>query len=332
MRRFLIYLIAISIAHACLGATLTGRVKRRWSEDELVHDVAVTVRAMDGTKLATTNTYGTGTYKIEGLPKKRVEISYQRDGWNDHPEVYPPIVLTDGETRHEGQLSPDDADSQQAKAYSIAILEAERSSLGSESQLAALSRLSPESRARVADAYASEVLRGSSESEAKHHEVAAQLLQRMDQAYERRRTERAELHWEGVTADLSELGAVRLTRDNKIILTLYDSYFEPGQSDVPTDLKKQYANVARYFKPLGVRDVVVEGHADSTGASDVNDELAQRRADEVRRLLLSAGVSGARVRAIGKGEAEPGSMTAISSHYDRRVDLVLTIDKGGSKE
>ena len=51
--------------------------------------------------------------------------------------------------------------------------------------------------------------------------------------------------------------------------------------------------------------VVIEGHTDSRGDADHNRRLAQRRAVALRDRLISQGVDGKRLKAIGKGEAAP---------------------------
>jgi outer membrane protein OmpA-like peptidoglycan-associated protein len=73
--------------------------------------------------------------------------------------------------------------------------------------------------------------------------------------------------------------------------------------------------------------VRVEGHADRTGTVRHNEELSQRRADAVRKLLLSRGVAERQVVAAGMGSTEPvaTNATAAGRARNRRVELHIDV-------
>jgi outer membrane protein OmpA-like peptidoglycan-associated protein len=53
----------------------------------------------------------------------------------------------------------------------------------------------------------------------------------------------------------------------------------------------------------GDRPVLIEGHTDATGSDDYNEKLSQRRAQAVKRYLVSQhSIEATRLRAIGQGE------------------------------
>jgi OOP family OmpA-OmpF porin len=54
-----------------------------------------------------------------------------------------------------------------------------------------------------------------------------------------------------------------------------------------------------------INDVDVTGYADRLGSEKYNLKLSQRRADAVREYLVNKGVDGSRLKAYGKGEANP---------------------------
>ena len=54
-----------------------------------------------------------------------------------------------------------------------------------------------------------------------------------------------------------------------------------------------------------ITDVDVTGYADRLGSEKYNLKLSQRRADAVREYLVGKGVDGSRLKAYGKGEANP---------------------------
>ncbi|NUO48325.1 MAG: OmpA family protein [Polyangiaceae bacterium] len=69
--------------------------------------------------------------------------------------------------------------------------------------------------------------------------------------------------------------------------------------------------------------VEVGVHSDSLGSDDRNKQLTQDRADEIRRLLMKAGVAGSRVKAVGYGETKPivSNDSAENRAKNRRVEI-----------
>lgn len=68
------------------------------------------------------------------------------------------------------------------------------------------------------------------------------------------------------------------------------------------------------------------GRADSRGSTKYNDELALRRADQVKKLLIDAGLSAGRIRTSSSGErGAVGDGSVYSYGYDRRVDAFIDV-------
>lgn len=67
---------------------------------------------------------------------------------------------------------------------------------------------------------------------------------------------------------------------------------------------------------------LIEGHTDAKGAADYNLRLSQLRADEARRYLMSNGVGGQRLNAVGRGAQEPATPAAPLAAENRRVRIV----------
>lgn len=66
----------------------------------------------------------------------------------------------------------------------------------------------------------------------------------------------------------------------------------------------------------------VEGHADPRGAGDTNLTLSQRRAEVVRGYLIEThGIPEDRLRAVGKGDADPLNTRDIAAPENRRVAI-----------
>ena len=71
--------------------------------------------------------------------------------------------------------------------------------------------------------------------------------------------------------------------------------------------------------------VIVQGHTDSTGSEEYNQELSERRAGAVEGYLVGRGVDRGRLAALGYGEGAPvaDNTTAAGRARNRRVDVLL---------
>lgn len=117
----------------------------------------------------------------------------------------------------------------------------------------------------------------------------------------------------GVVNTGSEL-VVTMPQD---ILFAFDS--DALRPDLTNDLFAVAANLKKYPNST----VQVIGHTDNVGASAYNQDLSQRRANSVARILVSAGVPSGRVVAFGRGEDQPiaSNLTAAGQAQNRRVEI-----------
>ena len=112
----------------------------------------------------------------------------------------------------------------------------------------------------------------------------------------------------------------------RVTYSLGDVLFATGKSELrPAALGTLDALLASINKEPN-RTIVVEGHTDSVGKPGANLELSQRRADAVMQYLVAHGVTPQRIRASGKGEANPvdSNATAEGRQRNRRVDVVVS--------
>jgi outer membrane protein OmpA-like peptidoglycan-associated protein len=100
--------------------------------------------------------------------------------------------------------------------------------------------------------------------------------------------------------------------------------FEPNSTRVRAESGAVLGNlVAAMLSPeLRTNRFVIEGHTDASGAPALNQRLSQQRADEVRLYLVALGVSPARLKAVGKGAAEPADPLNPLAAENRRVRVV----------
>jgi len=70
-----------------------------------------------------------------------------------------------------------------------------------------------------------------------------------------------------------------------------------------------------------INNVVITGYTDRIGPDGYNLKLSQRRAEAVRNYLISKGIGGNRLTAVGKGKADP----VVQCHDKRRSDLIACL-------
>ena len=72
-------------------------------------------------------------------------------------------------------------------------------------------------------------------------------------------------------------------------------------------------------------DVQVTGHTDTVGSETDNDDLSQKRAEEILTLLASQGFDRSMMSAVGRGERELKEATGdnVGNAVNRRVEVIV---------
>lgn len=110
-----------------------------------------------------------------------------------------------------------------------------------------------------------------------------------------------------------------------LVLTLSGSVlFRSGSADLLPAAKRQLDEVARALQKAN-NPLVIQGHTDSQGTEELNEELSHRRAEVVRDYLIERGVDSERIRAMGLGESRPvaSNRSAEGRANNRRVEIIL---------
>ena len=120
--------------------------------------------------------------------------------------------------------------------------------------------------------------------------------------------------------------------ENKITKTNYESVNLPNVQFKTNDVEllegsyKDIDALIEYLKKNNQIEAEIMGHTDNVGDPNSNIDLSQRRAEKIRDYMVSKGISGAKVKAIGKGDTEPktSNETAEGRMLNRRVEVKLS--------
>ena len=114
-------------------------------------------------------------------------------------------------------------------------------------------------------------------------------------------------------------------------LELPGIYFEFNSASLAPASDDAIASLADVLKRHGEWIATIEGHTDSIGGTKSNQLLSERRAQAVRTRLVSAGITAARLKALGYGATRPRetNTTIEGRARNRRVELARDCDARG---
>lgn len=120
---------------------------------------------------------------------------------------------------------------------------------------------------------------------------------------------------------------VLVNRDNEIVIRLKGLKFPSNKADVPAESLPLLTKVEQAIAEFPGSRVVVEGHTDSVGSKELNQELSEKRAQAVSGYLTQSASDVKReIEALGKGPEEPisSNKTAEGRAANRRIDIVVS--------
>jgi outer membrane protein OmpA-like peptidoglycan-associated protein len=125
-----------------------------------------------------------------------------------------------------------------------------------------------------------------------------------------------------------QLNIILETRESArgLIVNMSDVLFDSGKATLRPGAREKLAKVAGIVLAYPGLNLEIEGHTDSVGAADYNQDLSERRANAVRAFLVGEGIAPASVVARGFGKTEPVATngTAAGRQRNRRVELVVS--------
>jgi outer membrane protein OmpA-like peptidoglycan-associated protein len=127
-------------------------------------------------------------------------------------------------------------------------------------------------------------------------------------------------------ASLNKIAQVKEEQRGTVITLDGQVLFVTAKAELLPIARDRLNQVAKSLKELDDDKLVsIEGFTDSRGADDMNQKLSQDRANAVKDYLVSQGVKAEKVRAIGRGEANPvaSNETPEGRANNRRVEIVV---------
>jgi outer membrane protein OmpA-like peptidoglycan-associated protein len=130
-------------------------------------------------------------------------------------------------------------------------------------------------------------------------------------------------------AALQSLSQVATIKEEQrgMVITLSGSVLFPSGGDTLSPSAQQsldqVAEALKEQSPEG--PIVIEGHTDSRGSAETNEQLSQKRAQAVASYLATRGIDGSRIQVVGRGENQPvaSNDTTDGRASNRRVEIVL---------
>jgi outer membrane protein OmpA-like peptidoglycan-associated protein len=132
---------------------------------------------------------------------------------------------------------------------------------------------------------------------------------------------------------LAQLNSILQTRDSArgLIVNMSDVLFDTGRFTLKPGAREKLAKISGILLAHPGLTLQIEGHTDSVGGDEFNQQLSERRADSVRDFLAEQGVAGSSITARGFGKTQPvaSNDTPEGRQRNRRVELVVNGDAIG---
>jgi outer membrane protein OmpA-like peptidoglycan-associated protein len=127
---------------------------------------------------------------------------------------------------------------------------------------------------------------------------------------------------------LQQLNTILSTRDTArgLIANMTDVLFRSGSFELLPGARERLAKVSGIVLAYPTLHLAIEGHTDSIGGDDYNQQLSEHRAQAVRDYIVQQGISANSIESHGFGKTEPiaSNDTPEGRQQNRRVELVLS--------
>jgi outer membrane protein OmpA-like peptidoglycan-associated protein len=129
--------------------------------------------------------------------------------------------------------------------------------------------------------------------------------------------------------ELEQVAETKRTEHGILLNLRSELLFETDSAVLTEDAIQQLSRIGDILAKYPEDRIRIEGHTDSTGPVAYNEELSERRAEAVARVLTARGVAPRQMLVLGMGEAQPvapnDSMSGRSAN--RRVQLHISVPR-----
>ena len=126
---------------------------------------------------------------------------------------------------------------------------------------------------------------------------------------------------------LAKSEAAAVTREGNLLAVTFkgDVTFDTNSTVVRPGLYSELNRVAGVLSQYPQTLVRVEGHTDSVGTNEYNQDLSVRRAMAVKSLLVQRGIADSRIDSVGYGETMPVATNENETgrQRNRRVEIKI---------
>ena len=126
---------------------------------------------------------------------------------------------------------------------------------------------------------------------------------------------------------LAQLNSILQTNDSArgLIVNMSDVLFDTGSYTLKTGAREKLAKISGILLAHPGLTLQIEGHTDSVGSDEFNQQLSEQRAGSVRDFLAEQGVAVSSITAKGFGKTQPVATndTPEGRQKNRRVEIVV---------
>lgn len=107
-------------------------------------------------------------------------------------------------------------------------------------------------------------------------------------------------------------------------IALYGVLFDTGKDAIKPESEPLLAEIVKLLSTNAGLKLSIEGHTDNVGNAKANQALSQKRAESVKKFLVSQGIDAKRLSSKGWGDTKPvaDNRTEDGRSKNRRVELV----------
>jgi outer membrane protein OmpA-like peptidoglycan-associated protein len=118
----------------------------------------------------------------------------------------------------------------------------------------------------------------------------------------------------------------KTTKTNYEMVSLPNVQFKTNEDVLLPSSAKDLQKLAEYLIKNNDMNAEIIGHTDNVGKPEFNKTLSKQRAESIKRFLVSLGVNGSRLNAVGMGDTQPKSAndTEEGRMMNRRVEVKLS--------